>query len=77
MLTITHCKKILGDKAADLSDEDIDALRHEMYVLANLSFSNWKKNCSSTKAEELSSLFVGVQPTSNPLPVGEPMDVKR
>lgn len=72
MLTLTHCKKILGNEAADLSDEDIDALRHEMYVLANLSFNHWQKNCSSTKAEELSSLFVGAQPTSTQLPTGEP-----
>jgi len=59
MLTLTHCKKILGNKAADLSDEDIDILRHEMYVLANISFNHWQKKCSSTKTEESSSLFVG------------------
>jgi len=76
MLTLTHCKKILGDKAAELSDEDIDVLRHEMYVLANLSFTHWQKNCSSTKAEEKSSSFVGEKPTSNLLHTGEPVDVK-
>ena len=72
MLTLTHCKKILGDKAADLSDEDIEALRDELYVMANLSFTHWQKHCSSTKSEESSSSFVGAQPTSPQLPTGEP-----
>lgn len=64
MLSLENCKKILGDKAIDLSDEAIEEIRDELYIAANLAFSHWQKNCSSTKREEKSSLTVGEQPVS-------------
>lgn len=76
MLSIEQCKKILGNKAKNYSDELIEAIRDELYVAANLAFAHWQKNCSSTKEGENSSAFVGEQPTSTPLPTGELADVK-
>jgi len=67
MLPVQQCKKILGEKAKNYSDEVVEAIRDELYVAANLAFEHWRKNCSSTKGEEKSSLFVGEQPTSTPL----------
>lgn len=64
MLAITQCKKVLGEKARDLTDEQIEAIRDQLYIAANLAFTHWQKNCSSTKAEELSSLFAGEQPAA-------------
>ena len=65
MLTLEQCKKLLGDKAKNYSDEFIEALRDELYVAANLSFEHWRKNCSSTEGDGAASLSVGEQtPTS-------------
>jgi len=64
MLTVQQCKKILGGKAKGQSDETIEQFRDALYILANLSFEHWRKNCSSTKGEEKSSSIVGEQPTS-------------
>ena len=76
MLTLEHCKKILGDKAEGLSDENIEAIRDELYIAANFAFENWRKSNSSTKKEEASPSFVGEIPTSTPLPTGESADEK-
>jgi hypothetical protein len=76
MLTLERCKKILGNKANELSDEKIEAMRDELYIAANLAFAHWQKNCSSTKAGEPSPIFVGEQPTSSKLPAGESADEK-
>lgn len=61
MLTLQHCKKVLGDKAKNYTDEQIEAIRDELYIAANLAFEHWRKS-SSTKGEEKSSLAVGEQP---------------
>ena len=71
MLSVEKCKKILGDKAKIFTDEEVEELRDEFYVAANLAFNDWQKNCSSAKEVEKSSLFVGEQPTPTPLPTGE------
>ena len=70
MLTITYCRKRLGDKAKDLTDEQLEAIRDQLYILAGLSFEYWRKSNSSTKGEESSPLFVGEQPTSAIIPYG-------
>ena len=63
MLSINHCKRILESKAQNYTDSEIEEIRDALYVAANLAFSHWQKNCSSTKAGEPSPLFVGEQPT--------------
>jgi len=75
LITIKHCRKILGDKARNYTDEQIEAIRDQLYILANLAFGHWQKNCSSTKAEEIPSSFVGEQPTSPQLHAGDSTDV--
>lgn len=36
MLSLAECRKLLGDEARDLSDADVEQLRHEAYGFANL-----------------------------------------
>lgn len=76
MLSLEQCKKNLGERARNYTDEQLEAIRDELYILAGLAFEHWK-HCSSTKAEEKSSAFAGEQPASNPLPVGDPADAKK
>ena len=64
MLTLEQCKKILGNKAQNLTDSEIESIRDELYIAANLAFSHWQKNRSSTKEGEPSPLFVGEQPNA-------------
>lgn len=66
MFTLEHCRKILGKKADGLTDEQVEAVRDELYIAANLAFSNWQSRCTSAKADESSSTFAGVQPASTP-----------
>lgn len=72
MLSLERCKKVLGEKAVGMTDEFIEQMRDELYIAANLAFSHWHKSNASTKAGKPSPFFVGAQPTSNPLPVGDP-----
>lgn len=51
MLSITECRKILGDKAKNLSDENIEAIRDALYLQANLVFNNWQKSCLPAKRD--------------------------
>jgi hypothetical protein len=76
MLTIERCRKTLADKAVGLSDEQIEAVRDELYIAANLSFEHWHKSRSSTKAEETSSSPVGEQPRLPELRAGDSADEK-
>ncbi|HRY76631.1 MAG TPA: hypothetical protein P5524_00485 [Candidatus Paceibacterota bacterium] len=75
MLSVEQCKKILGDKAKNYTDEKIEAIRDQLYILANLAFGHWQKNCSSAKEEEVPSSFVGAQLTSPQLHAGDSTDV--
>lgn len=65
MLSVERCKKLLGDKAKNYTDEQIEARRDELYIAATLAFNDWQKNCSSTKEGEASPLFAGTQPASS------------
>lgn len=76
MLSVQECRKRLGSKAKDLTDENLELVRDQLYILAGLAFTHWKENCSSTKGENNLSPFVGEQPTSTPLPTGELADAK-
>ncbi len=67
MLSIEQSKKILGDKAKNYTDEEIEAIRDTLYVAANLSFEHWRKNCSSTKPGEKSPVVVGEQTPASAL----------
>jgi len=64
MLSIEKCKKILGNKAAKYSDEQLGKIRDELYIAANLAFENWRS--SSTKGEDNSSPSVGAQTLVHP-----------
>jgi hypothetical protein len=75
MLSVEQCKRILGERAKNYTDEQLEAIRDELYILAGLAFEHWKRY-SSAKTEEKSSAFAGVQPASTPLPTGELADVK-
>lgn len=41
MLTIEQCKKIIGDK--NLTDKEVEEIRDELYILANLAFEHWRE----------------------------------
>jgi hypothetical protein len=77
MLTLEKCKKILGDKAKNYTDERIEAIRDELYVVANLSFKHWKKSHCLTTGDLPTSPVVSQRLAPNPLPVGDPVGVKK
>lgn len=43
MLSVEKCKTILGTRAASLSDEAVEFVRDQLYILANLCFDHWSK----------------------------------
>lgn len=47
MLSIEQCRKLIDDK--NLSDEEVEQIRGELYVLANLAFDHWKDTKNSAK----------------------------
>ena len=36
LIPITRCRELLGEEARELSDEDIDAIRHHAHSMAHL-----------------------------------------
>lgn len=46
MLSIEQCKKLIKDK--NLSDEEVEEIRGEIYILANLAFENWRRKKNDT-----------------------------
>jgi len=77
MLTLEQCKKILGDKAKNYSEESIELIRDQLYIAANLSFEHWKKgHCLTSGDETNTSSEVSQRLTSNPLHAGVPVDAK-
>lgn len=76
MLTLERSKKILGDKAKNYTDEQIEAIRDELYIAANLAFSNWQKNRCLTTGDTMQSPVVSQRLTSPQLPAGESADEK-
>lgn len=40
MLSIKQCKKLIADK--NLSDKEVEEIRDELYILANLAFEQWR-----------------------------------
>jgi len=49
MISIKKAREILGDKYKNLSDEEIEKIRDEVYQLANLVFDSWLKKKQSEK----------------------------
>ena len=47
MLTVEQCKKLIADK--NLTDKEVEEVRDELYVLANLAFDHWKQTKSLKK----------------------------
>lgn len=41
MLGIKKTKKLLGDKGKDFSDEEVEKIRDEFYMLGNIIFEKW------------------------------------
>lgn len=48
MLSIEQCRKLIDDK--NLTDKEIEEIRDELYVLANLAFEHWRE--TKTKKKE-------------------------
>ncbi len=46
MIPLTKFKLILNDYGKDLSDVEIEKIRQDMYVLADISFDFWEKDLS-------------------------------
>ena len=77
MLSIEQCRKRLGDKAKDLTDETIENIRDVLYVQAGLIFDEWRKSHCLTSGDSNTSPEVSQRLTPNPLPVGDPVGVKK
>lgn len=41
MLTLEQCKKLISDK--NLTDKEVEEVRDELYILANLAFEHWRE----------------------------------
>ena len=77
MFTLQQIRKVLGKKAEDLTDEQVEAIRDELYIAANLAFAHWQKSHCLTSADAIpASLEVSQRLTSNPLHAGVPVDAK-
>lgn len=62
MLSVEQSKKILGDEAKNLTDEQIEAMRDELYIAANLAFAHWQHSNVSAKGDVVPSPFAGALP---------------
>lgn len=43
MITLTKFKKLLGHAGSELSDEETELIRMQMYQIADMAFDFWKK----------------------------------
>lgn len=41
MISISKCRKLIGIKAKNMTDEEVEEVRDQLYQLANLAFDNW------------------------------------
>ncbi len=44
MISLVEFKKLLGEKAYLMSDEDIESLRQTQYYFANVLFKKWSED---------------------------------
>ncbi len=44
MISLNAVKKLLGDKANDYGEADLEKIRHDAYEFANLAFEVYKQN---------------------------------
>jgi len=44
MIPLTKFKGLLKDYGASLSDEEIEKIRQDMYILADIAFDFWEKD---------------------------------
>ena len=51
MISLDECRKILGDTGRDLSDNDLDRLRQQLYGLADIAVT-----CYLTRREKTVTL---------------------
>ena len=51
MLTIEQCKKILNGNGLNLNDEQVERIRDELYIAANICFDHWQKSQMKTNEE--------------------------
>ncbi len=52
MLSVETCKKIMGKDADNLTDENIEQIRDDLYIVANLAFSHWQQSYVSTDTQQ-------------------------
>lgn len=78
MFSLEKCKRILGAKAEGLTDEYLESVRDQLYIAANLAFEHWRKgHCLTSGDSANTSPEVSQRLTPNPLPVGDPVGVKK
>ncbi len=51
MLTVEKSRKLLGEAAEKITDEEVEAVRDDLYLAANLAFQHWRE--SSTRSEAI------------------------
>ena len=44
MISINEVKKLLGEKANEYSEEELEKIRQDSYTFANLAFDVYKEN---------------------------------
>ena len=44
MMSINELRKLLGEKASEYSEEEIEEIRRDIYTLANIAFDIYKRN---------------------------------
>ncbi len=44
MIPLTKFKQLLGEYGKALADDEIEKIRQDMYVLADISFDFWEKD---------------------------------
>ncbi len=49
MISIKQCKKLISDKT--LTDAEVEQVRDELYILANLAFEQWRDKNINKKNE--------------------------
>ncbi len=72
MLSIEQCKKVLGDKVKNLTDESIEEIRDALYIQANLAFNHWQKSRSLTEGDNGRSPSASEELASTPTPYRSP-----
>jgi len=44
MISISKCRKLIGDKAEKMTNKEVEEVRDQFYKLADLAFDSWLEN---------------------------------